>query len=135
MARVDLVKRGFSFPRPLLERLDEVARGPGASKSRIVSEALLEWLDRKGSNEIDSKFAERLDQLSYQLNRIERNSHVELETLGLFVRYMLTVQAPLPEPDAETRAIGRHRFAAFVERVSQQLATGRHTLFPDDKRR
>ena len=48
---------------------------------------------------------------------------------------MLTVNAPLPEGDEAGRAIGRDRYAAFVERVGQQLATGRRTLFPEEEDR
>ena len=70
----------------------------------------------------------RLDRISSQLARIERNGQIELESLALFVRYMLTVNAPLPEGDEAARAIGRDRFEAFVERVGQQLASGRLTL-------
>ena len=57
-----------------------------------------------------------------------------LESLALFVRYMLTVNAPLAEEDETSRAIGRDRFAAFVTRVGQQLATGRLTFVPEEGR-
>lgn len=66
--------------------------------------------------------------------RIERNGHVELESLALFVRYMFTVNAPLPEGDAAARAIGRDRFEAFVDRVGQQLANGRVTFLGQEQR-
>ena len=52
------------------------------------------------------------------------------ESLALFVRYMLTVNAPLAKSGEASRAIGRDRFAAFVKRVGQQLASGRSSLAP-----
>ncbi len=82
MARSDLVRYQLFLPRPLSERLDALARGPGASKSRILGEALSAWLERKGADEIDLRFAKRLDRISNQLTRIERNSHIQLESLG-----------------------------------------------------
>ena len=132
MARADLVRHQLFLPRALSERLDVLARGPGASRSKILAEALAAFLDRKGADEIELRFAKRLDSLSNQLARIERNGHIELESLALFIRYMLTVNAPLPESDKAAQAIGRDRFQAFVERVGQQLASGRSALVPED---
>jgi hypothetical protein len=65
------------------------------------------------------------------LNRIERDLAIVMESLGLFVRYQLTVTAPLPEPDHAARAVGRDRFEAFIDRVGRQLAGGRRDLSRD----
>jgi hypothetical protein len=51
----------------------------------------------------------------------------------VFVRYVLTVNAPLPEGDTAAQAVGRDRFKAFVERVGRQLASGRLTLLGEDE--
>jgi predicted transcriptional regulator len=132
MARADLVRHQLFLPRELSERLEALARGPGASKSRILAAAIAAWLDRKGADALEHRFTARLDRISNQLARIERNGQVELESLALFVRYMLTVNAPLSEGDKAAQAIGRDRFQAFVERVGQQLASGRLALVPED---
>ena len=134
MARADLVRHQLFLPRALSERLAALARGPGASRSRILAEAVAAFLDRKGEDALELKFMGRLDRLSNQLARIERNGQVELESLALFVRYMLAVNAPLPEEDEAARAIGRDRFQAFVERVGQNLASGRLALVPEEAR-
>lgn len=134
MARADLVRHQLFLPRPLSERLEALARGPGASRSRILAEAVAAFLDRRGDDDLELKFIGRLDRLSNQLARIERNSRIELESLALFVRYMLTVNAPLPEGDKASQAIGRDRFQAFVERVGQSLASGRSSLVPEEGR-
>ena len=134
MARADLVRHQLFLPRPLSERVEALARAPGASKSAILAQAVAAFLNARGSDEVELRFAQRLDRLSSQLARIERNGHIELESLALFIRYMLTINAPLPEGDEAARAIGRDRFAAFVERVGQSLASGRLTLVPEDAR-
>ena len=132
MARADLVRHQLFLPRELSERLEALASSPGASKSRILAEGLTAFLNRKGADELELRFMTRLDRLSSQLARIERNGQIELESLALFVRYMLTVNAPLPEGDKAAQAIGRDRFNAFVERVAQQLASGRLSFLPED---
>lgn len=134
MARADLVRHQLFLSRALSERLDELARGPGASKSKILAEAVAAFLDRKGDDALELKFMGRLDRLSNHLARIERNGQIELESLGLFIRYMLTVNAPLPEGDKAAQAIGRDRFAAFVDKVGRQIAGGRLSLVPEDGR-
>jgi len=134
MGRADLIRHQLFLPRPLSERLEALARAPGACRSKILAEAVAAFLDRKGADELELKFMARLDRISNQLARIERNGQIELESLALFVRYMLTVNAPLPEGDKAAQAIGRDRFAAFVERVGQQLASGRLSLVPEEGR-
>ena len=134
MARADLVRHQLFLPRALSDRLEALAAKPGATKSAILALAVTAYLDRRGANELDERFAQRLDRISGQLARIERDGHVGLESLALFVRYMLTVNAPLADEDETARAIGRDRFAAFVARVGQQLATGRLTFVPEEGR-
>jgi SpoVK/Ycf46/Vps4 family AAA+-type ATPase len=112
----------------LSEKLEALAAKPGTSKSAILADAIAAWINRRGSNELDDRFGLRLNRLSAQLNRIERDQQVLLESLALYVRYQLTVTAPLPEADQAARAVGRDRFQAFVDQVGRQLAAGGRTL-------
>ena len=131
MARASIRYQLF-LPRPLAERFEALAAAPGASKSRLLATAVEAWLDRQGFDALEQRFAVRLDRISGQLERIERNGHVELESLALFVRYMLTVTPPVADEDDAARAVGRDRFAAFVERVGRRLAGGRLALLPEE---
>ena len=131
MRRRDQVRYQLFLPKDVSERFEMLAVEPGASKSSILAAALTTFLNRRGASEAEERFAIRLDRISSQLARIERDGHVGLESLGLFIRYMLTVNAPLAEEDEVARAIGRDRFAAFVVRVGQTLASGRRTLEPE----
>lgn len=128
------VRYQLFLPAPLAERFEQLAAAPGASKSRMLAAAVEAWLNRRGTDELEQRFALRLDRLSGQLERIERDGHVQLESLALFVRYMLTVNPPVAENDEAARALGRDRFAAFVERVGRRLASGHVTLLGEDER-
>lgn len=112
----------------LSEKLEALAAKPGASKSAILADAVAAWLNRRGAQELDDRFGLRLNRISAQLNRIERDGQVLLESLALFVRYQLTVTAPLPEPDPAARAVGSGRFQSFVDQVGRQIADGGRTL-------
>ena len=122
------VRYQLFLPEELSRRFDALASAPGASKSAILTDALTAWLARQAASELENKFSARLDRMSMALGRIERDGHILLESLALFVRYELMVQAPLPEADEAARAIGRDRFEAFVARVGEALASGTRTL-------
>ena len=133
---VDKVRHQLFLPKPLSDRLEVLAAKPGASKSAILADAVAAWLNRRGASELDDRFGLRLDRMTNALGRIERNDHVLLESLALFIRYELAIHAPLAENDEAGRAIARKRFEAFVAQVAKQIAAGRHTLgaAPEDDR-
>ena len=122
------VRYQLFLPEDLSHRFEALAGQPGASKSAILTDALTAWLNRRAASELENKFGARLDRMSLALGRIERDGHVLLESLALFVRYELMVQAPLPETDEAVRAIGRDCFEAFIARVGEALASGQRTL-------
>jgi predicted DNA-binding protein len=124
------IRHQLFLGQALSERLEALAAKPGATKSAILADALEAWLNRRGTSELEDRFGLRLDRMSAALGRIERDGHVLLETLALFVRYELTINAPLPEGDHAARAIGRDRFNAFVARVGEALASGNRTIAP-----
>jgi len=133
MQRQPRVRYQLFLPKNVSERFEALAARPGATKSSILAVALTAFLNRGGASELEEKLAIRLDRISDQLARIERDGHVQIESLALFIRYMLTVNAPLPEGDATAQAIGRDRFAAFVERVGRRLASGRRLIAANEE--
>lgn len=112
----------------LTARLDALAAKPGSSKSAIVADALRQYLTRRGAHSIDEVLRIRLDRQARQLERIERDVQVLLESLALWVRYQLTVTAPLPEPDRAAHALGKERFQKFIDQVGRQMAAPTRTL-------
>lgn len=122
------VRQNLYIDRAVADALEALAAGPGGNKSRLVNDALADWLKRRGSKAIDDLFKGRLDRMSRDIATIRRDGEVLRESLSLFVRYQLTVTAPLPEGDAAALAIGRDRFEAFIGQVGRQLASGRATL-------
>jgi len=109
-------------------KLEALAAKPGASKSAILGDAVKAWLTRRGTSELDDRFAHRLERISGQLGRIERDQQIVMESLALFVRYYLITNAPLPEPDQAARAVGRDRFQSFIDQVGRLVAGGGRTL-------
>jgi hypothetical protein len=110
------------------EKLEALAEKPGASKSAILADAVQAWLTRRGTHELDDRFGLRLERISTQLGRIERDQQIVMESLALFIRYFLTINAPLPEADQAARAVGRDRFQSFIDQVGRNIAGGSRTL-------
>lgn len=107
-------------------RLDELAAKKGVSKSSIVAAALASWLSPDAGDQREAAMAKRLDRLSRQLERLERDQNIEIETLALFVRYFLTVSTPVPEAHQEAaKAQGKARFEQFIEQLGRHLLRGR----------
>ena len=79
------------------KRLDELAAKKGVSKSSIVAAALASWLSPDAADQREAAIAKRLDRLSRQAERMERDQNIQIETLALFIRYYLTVSTPVPE--------------------------------------
>jgi hypothetical protein len=125
---VEKVRHQLFLLKPISDRLEALAAKPGASKSAILVDALTAWLNKRGMSELDDRFGLRLDRISTALGRIERDGHVTLETLALFIRFELAIQAPLAENDQAGRAIAAKRFEAFVNQVGRQVAAGKRTL-------
>ncbi|CEF48477.1 unnamed protein product [uncultured bacterium] len=115
----------------LTAKLDALAAKPGTSKSAIVADALRSYLARRGAKELDDLLKVRLDRITTQMGRMERDIQILLESLALFIRYEFTVTAPLPESEqAAARAVAQDRYQAFIEQVGRRIAGGR-TLSSD----
>jgi predicted transcriptional regulator len=109
----------------LSEELSRLAQKPGSSKSGIIADALRAYLTRGAGKEADAALKARLDRFTRTVARVERNQEILLETLALYVRWQLTVTAPLPESEqAAARAAGEARFQSFIEQLCRRLAAG-----------
>ena len=114
------------IPHEHAKRLDELASKKGLSKSSIVAAALASWLSPDAGDQREAAIAKRLDRLTRQFEKLERDQNIEIETLALFVRYFLTVSTPVPEAHQEAaKAQGKARFEKFIEQLGRHLLRGR----------
>jgi hypothetical protein len=111
------------------QRLKLAAKRPGTNKSAIVDAALDRFLNPERDERGDAALIRRLDRVSRQLDRTERDVSVVAETVALFVRYYLTITPPLPLGDQDAaRALGRERFELFVAQVGKRVASDRRLV-------
>ena len=125
----------LTLPVEMIGRINELSERKKISRSVIVEAAVASFLSPDAADRREAAFTRRMDRLSRQAQRIERDLGVTAETLALFVRFWLTITPPLPS-DAQTSAQikGRERFEGFVETLGKRLQKGQSFLreIPDD---
>lgn len=123
------------FPPEMLQQIADLADRKRLSRSAIVEAAVASFLSPDGSDKMEAALTRRLDRLSRQVQRLERDIGISAETLALFIRFWLTITPPLPD-DAHSAAQikGRERFAGFVETLGRRLQKGQSFVreIPDD---
>jgi hypothetical protein len=106
-------------------RLDELATMKNLSRSSVVAAALAAFLSPEGGERREVATAKRLDKLTRQFERLERDQTVLIESMALFIRYYLSVTTPIAEEHQDAaRAVGRGRFEQFVDQLARHLQRG-----------
>jgi hypothetical protein len=107
------------------KRLDELATMKNLSRSSVVAAALAAFLSPEGGERREVAMAKRLDKLTRQFERLERDQTVLIESMALFIRYYLSVTTPIAEEHQDAaRAVGRGRFEQFVDQLARHIQRG-----------
>lgn len=116
-----------SLPVEMIARIGDLADRKHLTRSAIVEAAVASFLSPDSADQREAAFTRRLDRLSRQLQRLERNSGLSTEALALFVRFWLTITPPLPpEAQAAAQAKGRERYENFIEALARRWNQGRN---------
>ncbi|MBI1208526.1 MAG: ribbon-helix-helix protein, CopG family [Azospirillum sp.] len=117
------------FEPALMESLAALAAQRRLSRSSIVEAALASFLSPDAADRREAAFVRRLDRISRQIERLERDTGIAVETLALFVQFFLSVTPPVPEGRQDAaRALGNKRYQDFVESLGRRLAQGRSLI-------
>ncbi len=69
--------------------------------------------------------ARRLDRITRQMERLERDIGISVETIALFIRFWLMATPSLPEQtQAAARAKGEERYERFMQALGRRLSKG-----------
>ena len=113
----------------LSEKVELIAKRPGVTKASVVEAALMGFFSKEFDDQRDGALIRRLDRLTRQFDRLERNLAITTETLALFIRFFLTVTPPLPNTDQDAaRALGKERFDYFITQLGRRLAGGKNMI-------
>jgi len=113
----------------LFEKVEVAAKRPGVTKAAVVEAALMGFFSKEFDDQRDGALIRRLDRLTRQYDRLERNLSITTETLALYIRFFLTVTPPLPNTDQDAaRALGKERFDYFISQLGRRLAGGKNII-------
>jgi hypothetical protein len=113
----------------VMAQLSELANQKNQPKSVIAEAAIGSFLTPDDSDRREAALVRRLDLLTRQSERLERNLSIAVEALALFIKFWLTVTPPLPDSaQAAAQAKGRERFEFFLETLGRRLAKGQSIL-------
>jgi hypothetical protein len=115
-------------PRPM-QQLTELADRKEQPRSLVAEAAIASFLTPDEGDRREAAFSRRLDLLTRQVDRLERDHMISAEALALFIRFWLTVTSSLPESaQADAQAKGDERYELFLEALGQRLAKGQSLL-------
>lgn len=114
------------LPPELMQKVADLADRKRLSRSAIIEAAVASFLSPDGSDRMEAAVTRRLDRMTRQVQRLERDVGISVETLAMFIRFWLTVTPPLPD-DAQSSAQikGRERFEGFIETLGRRLQKGK----------
>lgn len=116
----------LSLPADLIGRINDLADRKRLTRSAVVEVAVESFLSPDHADMQEAALTRRLDRLSRQIARLERDQRITTETLALFVRFWLAITPPISaEEQASAQAKGRERFDGFVETLGKRLQKGR----------
>jgi hypothetical protein len=107
------------------EEIAALAAKRRVSKSSVIEAAIASLLSPDSADMREAAFVRRLDRHTRQIERVERDLAIAIETIALFVRFWLAVTPPLPESaQAAAKAKGAQRYRDFVETLGRRLQRG-----------
>ena len=94
----------------LMRQLAELAERKKKSMSLVAETAIISFLTPDEDDRREAAVVRRLDRLTRQVERLERDLAVSVEAMALFIRYWLTVTPSVPNDfQAIAQAKGRER--------------------------
>ena len=113
----------------IITRLTELADRKKQPKSLIAEAAITSFLTPDNADQLEAALTRRLDFLTRQIERLERDLGIAVEALALFIRFWLIVTPSLPETaHAAAQAKGRERYDSFLETLGRRLSKGQSLL-------
>ena len=109
----------------LMHALSEYAERRGKPKSLVAEAAIASFLSPDAAERQEASLARRLDRITRQMELLERDVGISVETVALFIRFWLMATPSLPEQtQAAARAKGTERYESFLQALGRRLAKG-----------
>ena len=109
----------------LAKQLEAYAQERRRSLSVVAEASIASFLSPDAPDRMEAVMAKRLDRIGRQIERLNRDTGIGVETLALFIRHWLVaVPAPSEAHYAAAQAKGRERYERFLEALGRRLSKG-----------
>lgn len=109
----------------VMRALTEYAERRGKPKSLVAEAAIASFLSPDAAERQEAALARRLDRITRQMERLERDVGISAETVALFIRFWLIATPSLPEQaQPAARAKGQERYDSFLQALGRRLTKG-----------
>ncbi|MEE3502902.1 conjugal transfer protein TraG [Acidiphilium acidophilum] len=113
------------FDPKVADQLTTFALRQGIHRSQLVEAAVMAFLSPDALDRREAAFVRRLDRLSRQMERIERDLTIAIEVQAQFVRFWLSASPPIPADQQDAaKARGSSRYQGFIETLGKRLQRG-----------
>jgi predicted transcriptional regulator len=118
-------KHTFRLTSALAAQLADYAARKRVSQTLVLETALASFFSPDNPERLEAALGRRLDRLTRQVERLERQAAISNEAIALFVRLWLIATPRSDQADAAARAAGNERYEGFVEALGRRIAQGR----------
>jgi len=117
-------KIGVYLTDDVAKLLKAAVRRSGATKSDMVNEALLRFLDPPPEKDPVGEVLRRLDGLAKRIRRTHRDVEIVAEILALHIRQFLMITPPVPKVEQDVAMNrGRERYEVFLGQIAKRIAS------------
>lgn len=114
------------LPGEVVRALDDTAQRTRKPKSEIIRAAVTSYLSPDSAEATEAAITRRLDRMTRQMERLERDVTISNEAIALYVKTWLRNVPVMRAADDQTAVdAGRERYARFIETLARRLSTGR----------
>lgn len=114
------------LPGDVVRALDAASRRLRKPKSEIVRAAIASYLSADSAEAGEAAITRRLDRMSRQIERLERDLTISNEAIALYVKtWLKSVPHLASNEDPAAVATGRERYARFIDALARRLSLGK----------
>ena len=109
----------------LMKALTDYAERRRKPKSLVAEAAIASFLSPDSAERQEAALARRLDRITRQMEKLERDVGISVATVALFIRFWLMATPSLSEEtQASARAKGTERYEGFMQALGRRLSKG-----------
>lgn len=119
-----MTRHQLFLPDEMCRRLTAMAESQKRSRSDLLLEMVEAYMNRRSASQTEDKVNAKLDRLAREVSKTNSECVVISHSLYRFIRHQLIYAAARPAPGEDAKALGKKRFQALLDSITQMMAKG-----------